>query len=61
MGSSNRADVEGIVAMLSEPASFSIPPLPTLFRGRVDIAAFIRGRIFQLALQARPISLRSAP
>jgi RNA polymerase sigma-70 factor (TIGR02960 family) len=37
----NRADIPGIVAMLSEEASFTMPPLPTWFRGRDDIAAFL--------------------
>ena len=33
--------------MLSEDASFSMPPLPTWFRGRDDIAAFLTARVFR--------------
>jgi RNA polymerase sigma-70 factor (ECF subfamily) len=37
----NRADIPGIVAMLAEDASFTMPPVPTWFRGRDRIAAFL--------------------
>ena len=43
----NRADVAAIVAMLSEDVSFSMPPLPTWFRGKDDVAAFLTARVFR--------------
>lgn len=42
----NRADVGAIVAMLREEATFTMPPLPTWFRGSDDIAAFLTDRVF---------------
>jgi RNA polymerase sigma-70 factor, ECF subfamily len=40
----HRADVAAIAAMLSDDASFTMPPVPTWFRGADDIAAFIVAR-----------------
>ena len=50
----NRADVAAIVAMLSEEASFSMPPLPTWFRGKADIAAFLAKFLEAERTSARP-------
>ena len=57
----NRADVAAIVAMLTEDASFSMPPLPTWFRGKDDIAAFITGRIFRSAWRFEATSASGQP
>ncbi len=57
----NRADVAAIVAMLSEDASFSMPPLPTWFRGRDDIAAFITRRIFRTSWRFAPTTAGGQP
>ena len=57
----NRADVPAIVAMLSEDASFSMPPLPTWFRGRDDIAAFLTARVFRSAWRFEATSAGGQP
>jgi RNA polymerase sigma-70 factor (ECF subfamily) len=38
-----RSDVEAIVAMLTEDARMTMPPLPTRYRGRGEVALFLGG------------------
>jgi RNA polymerase sigma-70 factor (ECF subfamily) len=38
-----RSDVDAVAAMLTEDATMDMPPLPTWYRGREEIAAFLRG------------------
>lgn len=39
----HNADVGGLVALLKQEAVFSMPPIPTWFRGRAVIGAFLAG------------------
>jgi RNA polymerase sigma-70 factor (TIGR02960 family) len=57
----NRADIAGIVAMLSEEASFTMPPLPTWFRGKDDIAAFISEWVFRSSWRFEATSAGGQP
>jgi RNA polymerase sigma-70 factor (ECF subfamily) len=57
----NRADVAAIVAMLRDDATFTMPPLPTWFRGRDDIAAFLSGRVFRSPWRSEVTSAAGQP
>ena len=40
------ADVDGLVSLLRDDGTFSMPPIPSWYRGREDIGALIRKTIF---------------
>ncbi|HKR98798.1 MAG TPA: nuclear transport factor 2 family protein, partial [Candidatus Dormibacteraeota bacterium] len=45
MSAWERADVSAIVDLLTDDATITMPPRPTWFRGKEDIAAFLSERI----------------
>jgi RNA polymerase sigma-70 factor (ECF subfamily) len=45
------ADIQGLVSLLKEEASFAMPPFPVWFQGRASIHAFLAGEL--LAGEAR--------
>jgi RNA polymerase sigma-70 factor (ECF subfamily) len=47
------ADVEGLVALLKDDATFSMPPIPNWYRGHADIRAFVTTGIFSGQPQRR--------
>jgi len=50
-----RADVDAVVAMLTEDACFAMPPLATWFHGHADIATFLTGWPLSGAWRWRPL------
>jgi RNA polymerase sigma-70 factor (ECF subfamily) len=40
-----RADVDAVVSMLTADAAFTMPPLPTWYRGRAAVAAFLSSHV----------------
>jgi RNA polymerase sigma-70 factor, ECF subfamily len=54
-----RGDVEAVVAMLTEDAAFTMPPLRTWFRGREEIAIFLAGWPLSGAWRWRHIRTRA--
>jgi RNA polymerase sigma-70 factor, ECF subfamily len=54
-----RNDVDAVVAMLAEDARLAMPPLPTWFRGRDQVASFLRGGPLAGATRWRLIPVRA--
>lgn len=50
-----RADVDGMLALLAEDARFTMPPLPGWFTGREDVGRFLRERMFATSWRVQPI------
>jgi RNA polymerase sigma-70 factor (ECF subfamily) len=48
-----RADVDGLVALLKEDCSFSMPPTPSWYLGRASIAALVGRTIFSGPAEGR--------
>ena len=47
------ADVAGLVALLKEDATFSMPPSPSWYRGRSDIGWFFTSAVFANGMRSR--------
>jgi RNA polymerase sigma-70 factor (ECF subfamily) len=43
----SRADVDAVIALLTEDATWSMPPIPTWFRGQASIATFLAREPFR--------------
>jgi RNA polymerase sigma-70 factor, ECF subfamily len=54
-----RNDVDAVVAMLAEDAKLAMPPLPAWYRGRDQVASFLRGGPLSGATRWRLIPARA--
>jgi RNA polymerase sigma-70 factor (ECF subfamily) len=56
------ADVDGVIALLAEDATWSMPPQPAYFRGHAAIASFLTENPFKwFEWRHRPIRLNGQP
>jgi RNA polymerase sigma-70 factor (ECF subfamily) len=53
------ADIQGLVALLKEDATFAMPPIPSWFVGREAIAALLTGTIFAACGASRLVPTRA--
>jgi RNA polymerase sigma-70 factor (ECF subfamily) len=54
-----RADVDGVVEMLAADGAFTMPPLPTWYRGRDAVAAFLRRNVLASETRWRLVPTRA--
>jgi RNA polymerase sigma-70 factor (ECF subfamily) len=54
-----RADVDAVVAMLTADAAITMPPVPTWYRGREAIAAFLKAEVFTSDRRWRVVPARA--
>lgn len=57
----HKADVDALLALLTEDAKFTMPPLPAWFEGRAMVGAFLTERMFVAPWRVRPISANGQP
>jgi RNA polymerase sigma-70 factor (ECF subfamily) len=58
-----RGDIDAVVAMLAQDARITMPPIPTWYRGRDAVAAFLTERVLgaQRPRRLLPVSSNGAP
>ena len=54
-----RADVAAVVEMLTADAAFTMPPVPTWYRGREAVAAFLEGHVLSRENRWRLVPTRA--
>jgi RNA polymerase sigma-70 factor, ECF subfamily len=54
-----RADVDAVVAMLAADGTFTMPPLPTWYRGREAVAAFLEDHVLASGNRWRLVPARA--
>jgi RNA polymerase sigma-70 factor (ECF subfamily) len=56
-----RADVHALVALLTEDARFTMPPLPAWFDGRESVIRFVAERVFATPWRLLPLEANAQP
>lgn len=56
-----RADVDAVVALLADDATFTMPPLPTWYSGREAIRTFMAEKVFQNRWRFAPSRISGQP